>query len=100
VKQQNFPDLTVNLTQMALGQLSELKFSQFKTGEEFLACLMEVLRSDPRSVYRKGKASDRLFFTNIDNIHVTAWFDSSSLGEGKVRAEILRLMPAEDVDLS
>jgi len=33
---------------------------------------------------------------NVDDVHVTAWFDDKTEEEnGKVRAEILRLVPIE-----
>lgn len=60
----------------------------------FLKAVYEVFRSDPRSVYRKAKTPDRLFFTEIDGIKVTAWFDD---GEDPIRCEVLRFqVPRED----
>lgn len=96
VKSSNFPDLKVNLTETAWEQLQNLKLSMYEDKQQFLNTIIELLRADPRSVYRKEKSSDRLFFTNVDDVHVTAWFDDKT-GEdgGKVRAEILRLVQIE-----
>ena len=93
-----FPDLKVEITSHAMQQLDKLTFgdsSIFKKQNEnfktkFLNSVIEILKSDPRSVYRKNCTSDRLFYMTIDGIHVTAWFDDEV--EGEVRCEILRFM--------
>ncbi|KAG8196857.1 hypothetical protein JTE90_027569 [Oedothorax gibbosus] len=46
--------------------------------------ISEVLRNDPRSVYRKQKCSDRLYYFSINILHVTCWFDDNI-------AEVLRV---------
>lgn len=78
VKSSNFPDLKVNLTETAWEQLQGLRLSMYEDKQQFLNTIIELLRADPRSVYRKEKSSDRLFFTNVDNVHVTAWFDDKT----------------------
>ena len=45
-----------------------------------------MMRADPRSVYRKNRGSDRLYFTTVDTVHVTAWYDDSLGG-----MEVLRM---------
>lgn len=37
--------------------------------------IVEILQNDPRSVYRKNKCSDKLYFFEVDKLHVTCWFD-------------------------
>merc|ERR1711976_148855 len=96
VKKQNFPDLKVDLTETAWNQLNNLELKMYGDDKQkFLSTLIELLKADPRSVYRKDKTSDRLFFTNVDDIHVTAWFDDKTETDGKVRAEILRFVQLE-----
>lgn len=48
--------------------------------------ITEILQNDPRSVYRKKKCSDKLYFFEIDKLHVTCWFDDRI-------AEVLRVKP-------
>jgi len=65
VKRQNFPDLKVDLTETAWNQLNKLELKMYGDNKQkFLSTLIELLKADPRSVYRKDKTSDRLFFTN------------------------------------
>ncbi|KAI1301493.1 putative S-adenosylmethionine-dependent methyltransferase RcsF [Halotydeus destructor] len=40
--------------------------------------ICSLLRADPRSVYRRNKCSDRLYYFSLDRIHVTCWFDSET----------------------
>lgn len=49
-----------------------------------------ILQNDPRSVYRKNKCSDKLYFFEIDNMHITCWFDD-------MIAEVLRVKPINKV---
>ncbi|XP_027204354.2 tRNA (adenine(37)-N6)-methyltransferase-like [Dermatophagoides pteronyssinus] len=37
--------------------------------------IINLLKADPRSVYRRKKCVDRLYYFTIDSIHITAWFD-------------------------
>jgi tRNA-Thr(GGU) m(6)t(6)A37 methyltransferase TsaA len=60
------------------------------TPEQFLSVLGGVLAGDPRSIYRKDQCSDRLYFVELDGLHITAWFDQTSQGE---HAEVLRIRP-------
>ena len=46
-----------------------------KSPREVRAAIKDILCSDPRSVYRKTKCSDRMYFTQLDGLHVSAWFD-------------------------
>lgn len=49
-----------------------------------------ILQNDPRSVYRKNKCSDKLYFFEVDNMHITCWFDD-------MIAEVLRVKPINKV---
>lgn len=49
-----------------------------------------ILQNDPRSVYRKNKCSDKLYFFEVDNMHITCWFDD-------MIAEVLRIKPINKV---
>ncbi len=63
--------------------------SHYKTMDSFQAFLGEILAGDPRSLYRKDKCSDRLYFLELDGLHVTAWFDEDE--QGNELAEVLRV---------
>merc|ERR1712080_143724 len=57
-----------------------------KTPQELRGLVTDMMRADPRSVYRKNRGSDRLYFTVVDTVHITAWYDDSLGG-----MEVLRL---------
>ena len=59
----------------ALLQLDMSRCEWLKSPGEVRAAIKDILCSDPRSVYRKTKCSDRMYFTELDGLHVTAWFD-------------------------
>ncbi|XP_054169323.1 tRNA (adenine(37)-N6)-methyltransferase-like [Oppia nitens] len=42
---------------------------------ELRDAITNLLRADPRSVYRRNKCVDRLYYFTIDSIHITSWFD-------------------------
>ena len=48
------------------------------SAEDVKSAIVNILRNDPRSRYRKDKCSDRMYFFTIDKIHVTTWFDTES----------------------
>lgn len=52
--------------------------------------IIEILQNDPRSIYRKNKCSDKLYFFTIDNLHITSWFDDSVV-------EVLRIKPIKEM---
>ncbi|KAG7333639.1 hypothetical protein KOW79_002046 [Hemibagrus wyckioides] len=62
------------------------KFRFFNGPEEAAAAIRGVLSADPRSVYRRKRCSDRLFFFSLDTAHITCWF-----GDGF--AEVLCVRP-------
>ena len=40
-----------------------------------------------RSVYRKTRCSDRMYFTVVDGVHVAAWYDPDMDGMEVVRVK-------------
>ena len=82
----------VGFTPRALESIDELwsnHIAGFESKEAFKKALVEVLRNDPRSIYRKGqqkRGENRLFFLNFGNLTITVWFDQDF-------AEILKLEP-------
>lgn len=71
-------NLNVSFTSRCLNDLDGLdpeELTLLHHKDQLQSAIRDVLASDPRSVYRKDRCSDRLYYTTIDNIHVTAWFD-------------------------
>lgn len=64
------------------------RFKFLRSPEEAAAAIREVLSADPRSVYRRTRCRDRLFFFTLDTADITCWF-----GEGF--AEVLQVRPVE-----
>lgn len=62
------------------------RFKFLKDSDEAAAAIKAVLSADPRSVYRRTRCQDRLFFFSMDTADITCWF-----GEGF--AEVLRVQP-------
>ncbi|XP_062850813.1 tRNA (adenine(37)-N6)-methyltransferase [Trichomycterus rosablanca] len=62
------------------------RFQFLKGSQEAADALRRVLAADPRSVYRRKRCADRLFFFSLDTADITCWF-----GEGF--AEVLRVRP-------
>ena len=67
------------------------KFKWLKSRSELRSALCDILSSDPMSVYRKTKCSDRMYFTTLDSVHVSAWYDPEIDG-----MEVLRLKQQQD----
>ena len=59
-----------------------------KSSEQFMKVLGQLLSAEPRSRYRRDRCSDRLYFVELDGLHVTAWFDDEN---GQDIAEVLRI---------
>merc|ERR1712136_250672 len=57
--------------------------------------ITEILQEDPRSVYRKVKCADKLYFFLVGPVHVTVWFDKldkAALSESDTAiAEVLKV---------
>ncbi|KAI4903736.1 hypothetical protein NFI96_005127 [Prochilodus magdalenae] len=62
------------------------KFQFLKGPDEAMAAIQGILAADPRSVYRRTRCSDRLFFFSLDKADITCWF-----GDGF--AEVLHVRP-------
>jgi len=60
--------------------------------DKFMTVLAELLAAEPRSRYRRDKCSDRLYFVELDGLHVTLWFDGE---QGEEIAEVLRIQEVE-----
>ena len=67
--------------------------SLLTTAQSFLSVLAQLLAAEPRSRYRRDRCSDRLYFLELDGLHVTVWFDGEP---GSEVAEVLRIKPIED----
>lgn len=89
--------LSVSFTEAALSQVKlfspeatdqDYRLSYLKSYEEAIKAIEDILREDPRSIYRKKKCQDRLYFCIVDAMHVTSWFDEVSN-----KCEVLRVMP-------
>jgi len=61
--------------------------------EELKAVVREIMAADPRSVYRKAKCQDSLYFCRVAGVHVTAWFDD----DNRV-VNVLRIKEAKSKD--
>ena len=59
-----------------------------QTHSRFLQVLGQLLAAEPRSRYRRERCSDRLYFVELDGLHVTVWFDEVN---GEDLAEVLRI---------
>jgi len=71
-------DLAVCFTERSLKDIEtvdEFKLNWLESRVQLQVAITEILTQDPRSVYRRHQCSDRLYFTDVDTVHVTAWFD-------------------------
>ncbi|XP_029358948.1 tRNA (adenine(37)-N6)-methyltransferase [Echeneis naucrates] len=68
------------------------KFNFLRSPEEAAAAIRGVLSADPRSVYRRTRCSDKLFFFTLDTADITCWF-------GQGFAEVLQIRPAQTADI-
>lgn len=85
--------LTVRFTSTSEEQLTELcKYrdatSLLNDREVVRQGITAVLQADPRSVYRRKKCYDRLYYNKFDRFHFTSWFDDA---ENVV--EVLKIKP-------
>lgn len=84
-------NLRVIFSSRAETQIMSIDFSQLqwlKSHSELRCAISDVLSTDPRSVYRKTKCSDRMYFTNLDNVHVTAWYDPDIDGMEVIKVKV------------
>lgn len=45
---------------------------------ELKSLIENILREDPRSVYRRTKCHEMLYFSRVNGVHVTSWFDDDN----------------------
>ena len=76
--------LDVHFTKPALESLLDDAGSPEKASSLETA-IRQILAEDPRSVYRKEKCSDQLYFFNVNHFHVTSWFDGRTVQVLKVQ---------------
>ncbi|KAL1282384.1 hypothetical protein QQF64_001187 [Cirrhinus molitorella] len=69
------------------------KFQFLKGPDEAVAAIKGILSADPRSVYRRTRCQDRLFFFTLDTADITCWF-----GDGF--AEVVRVKPMQSSELT
>lgn len=62
------------------------RFKFLRSTEEARAAIRGVLSADPRSVYRRARCTDKLFYFTLDTADVTCWF-------GHDFAEVLQVRP-------
>jgi len=65
--------------------------SLLENPERLISVVSELLAGDPRSRYRRDRCSDRLYFIELDGLHITAWFDEDETDGGTEIAEVLRI---------
>ena len=98
------PKLSVRFTSTAMEQLklfdkceskpcSDKDIDRYKleytdSAEELQNSIVKILQNDPRSVYRRKKCADRLYYFSVDTAHITCWFDDVQ----KV-AEVVKIEP-------
>ena len=88
----------VRFTAMALRQVAAFsrqapppyKLALLADSSQLTRAIEDILRADPRSVYRRQKCSDRLYYFSVDGAHVTAWFD-----DDENVAEVVRVKPLD-----
>ncbi|XP_061778946.1 tRNA (adenine(37)-N6)-methyltransferase [Nerophis lumbriciformis] len=64
------------------------RFKFLRNSEEAAAAIRGVLSADPRSVYRRTRCKDKLFFFTLDSADITCWF-------GQGFAEVLQVRPVQ-----
>lgn len=62
--------------------------------EEAKRAIVDILKADPRSVYRRNRCQDQLYRFSIDTMNVTCKFDDSAV------VEVLQVEPVYDRNLT
>ncbi|KAJ8000728.1 hypothetical protein DPEC_G00183360 [Dallia pectoralis] len=62
------------------------RFQFLRCPKEAASAIRGILAADPRSVYRRSRCKDRLFFFTLDTADITCWF-------GPGFAEVLQVRP-------
>lgn len=66
------------------------RFKFLHSPEEAVTAIRGILSADPRSVYRRTRCKDRLFYFTLDTADITCWF-------GPGFAEVLQVCPVEEL---
>ena len=81
-------NLTVRFTPKALSGLRSIpRLDGFDSPDQLHRAIQDILRGDPRSVYRRNRCDDRLYFFSVGGAKCTAWFDGGVAEVIKVEAE-------------
>ncbi|XP_064609208.1 tRNA (adenine(37)-N6)-methyltransferase-like [Liolophura sinensis] len=89
--------LQVRFTQPAVQQLSAFsksadhshhRLALLDNAGEAKRAIISMLTQDPRSIYRRQKCPDSLYFFTVDKLHVTCWFDQKM-------AEVVRIQSVD-----
>ena len=91
---QLFTGKTLKKESKADGNSKAFQLEYTKNVEELRHAIVQILENDPRSVYRRTKCDDRLYYFTVDTAHITCWFDT----EANV-VEVLKLSPVKQSDL-
>lgn len=98
-------NLPVEFTERSLVELSQFHSKDHHSSAdescphclEFLAdwreakkAIESLLLADPRSVYRRNKCSDRLYYFTVDKVHCTCWFDTEPKS-----AQVVKIKPVD-----
>ena len=82
-------NLNVTFTPKALSGLRSIPRCPdgFDPPDQLPRAIQDILRGDPRSVYRRNRCDDRLYFFSVGGAKCTAWFDGGVAEVIKVEAE-------------
>ena len=88
IDDQEMNQIDVHFTPRAMKQLPKMPLVNLKTHADLKEAIIDVLKEDPRSNYRRDKCSDRLYYFTVDSVKVTCWFDDT---EDEIITEVLKL---------
>ena len=82
-------NLGVAFTPKAMAGLNSLggDLGGFSSVSDLKSAIVSILQGDPRSVYRKTKCDDRLYFFSVGCCKCTVWFDEGVAEVLKVERE-------------
>lgn len=71
------------------GEAGGPRFKFLHSSKEAVTAIRGILSADPRSVYRRTRCKDRLFYFTLDTADITCWF-------GPGFAEVLQVRPVKE----
>ena len=89
INDQEMNQIDVHFTPRALKQLPSMPLVNLKAHSDLKEAIIDVLKEDPRSNYRRDKCSDRLYYFTVDSVKVTCWFDD--IDNNDIITEVLKL---------